>query len=76
MVAVFITSYLPIPVFLLLLFGYKLIYRTKMVPIDSMPSGLNYPRFHQPVVQEEALDFANMSWRRRCVYYVQRVFGM
>lgn len=33
----FITSYLPIPIFLLLTFGYKLINQTQFVSLEDMP---------------------------------------
>ncbi|KAF9477191.1 hypothetical protein BDN70DRAFT_896735 [Pholiota conissans] len=44
-VPTFVSSYLPLPVFLLLILGYKLIYRTKMVGLDDMT-------FHRGVVPE------------------------
>jgi len=35
-ISMFLSSYIPIPFFLLLTFGYKLIHRTKMVSLDEM----------------------------------------
>ncbi|KJA14361.1 hypothetical protein HYPSUDRAFT_49239 [Hypholoma sublateritium FD-334 SS-4] len=35
-VPTFVSSYLALPVFFLLVLGYKLIYRTRMVPLDEM----------------------------------------
>ncbi|GBE85477.1 Arginine permease CAN1 [Sparassis crispa] len=35
-VSLFLSSYVPIPIFLLLTFGYKLIYQTEMIPLDKM----------------------------------------
>ncbi|KIP02974.1 hypothetical protein PHLGIDRAFT_130425 [Phlebiopsis gigantea 11061_1 CR5-6] len=35
-VSIFLSSYIPIPVFILLTFGYKLIYQTKMVSVEEM----------------------------------------
>ncbi|KZT34470.1 hypothetical protein SISSUDRAFT_1131836 [Sistotremastrum suecicum HHB10207 ss-3] len=36
-VPTFISSYLPIPFFLLCMFGYKLVYRSEMVKLEDMP---------------------------------------
>jgi len=35
-VSTFLSSYIPLPLFVLLTFGYKLIYQTKLVPLDEM----------------------------------------
>jgi len=35
-VSTFLSSYIPIPFFILLTFGYKLIHRTRMVKLDEM----------------------------------------
>lgn len=40
----FVTTYLPIPILLLLVFGYKLINQTTMTGIEDMDfSGVSYP---------------------------------
>ncbi|KAF7798280.1 hypothetical protein EIP86_009498 [Pleurotus ostreatoroseus] len=45
----FLASYIPIAIFCLLTFGYKLVHQTKMVPVEEM---LFY-RGHVPLYQEE-----------------------
>ncbi|TCD65856.1 hypothetical protein EIP91_002117 [Steccherinum ochraceum] len=48
-VSIFLSSYVPIPFFLLLTFGYKLIHRTKMVRLDEMTfEGKNIPEPEEP----------------------------
>ncbi|KAI0930952.1 hypothetical protein AcW1_007164 [Taiwanofungus camphoratus] len=45
-VSVFLSSYMPIPFFMLLTFGYKLVHQTKMVKLDEMDfSRQNVPEF-------------------------------
>ncbi|KAJ3549374.1 hypothetical protein NM688_g5183 [Phlebia brevispora] len=53
----FLSSYVPIPFFVLLTFGYKLIHQTKMVPVEEMPFSdrgdvpppEEEPAFHNPL---------------------------
>ncbi|KDR78826.1 hypothetical protein GALMADRAFT_244420 [Galerina marginata CBS 339.88] len=48
-VPTFVSSYLALPVFLLSVLGYKLIYRTRMVPLDEM----RFDRGQVPEIHEE-----------------------
>ncbi|EJU00577.1 hypothetical protein DACRYDRAFT_108647 [Dacryopinax primogenitus] len=68
-VPIFITSYLPIPAFLILLFGYKLVYQTKMVKVENMPSHLSYHISEEEVAEEPEPDYASMPmWKRYGLY--------
>ncbi|KAG8967231.1 hypothetical protein FRC03_010475 [Tulasnella sp. 419] len=54
-VAVFVTTYLPMPLFILLVFGYKLINQTRMVSTDRMnfELGCGIDRTNNPPNDEE-----------------------
>lgn len=57
----FVTTYLPIPVLLLLVFGYKLINQTTMVSIADMDfSGVQYPG--EKPVQRKPTGFWGRVW--------------
>jgi len=57
----FITSYLPVPMFLLLTFGYKLVYQTAFVPVTEMDFSRRV--WTQPIPEPPATTFVEKIYR-------------